>query len=160
MKRILPVLFLLAVPWVLPLVGQAHDTGSLTAEGLQEASDDTLWATDTVGEWLTLQGEQHVGTFVEANWQGLLGCLALLVGSIVIVRFGRKQISEKLQKMAARVPQLRREAVTVEEENQVEKAAQEESEAALKVAEQEALTQASQQPEDQKPVEEGDEGED
>ncbi len=160
MRRLFPILVLLALPWLLPLIGHAHARGSLTKEGLQAASDDTLWATDAVGEWVTLQGEEHAGTFIEANWQTLLICFGLLIASVLVVRLGRNVIRDALQRMAARVPQLRREAVTVEEENRVEKAAQEESEAALKVAEEEALSQASKQVEDPKPVQDGGEGED
>ncbi len=158
MRRLLPVLFLLALPWLLPLLGHSHDQGSVTTEALQQASDDTLWATDTVGEWVTLQREPNAGTFINANWQGLLLCLALLVVSVVIVKLGRDFIRDTLQRMAARVPALRREGVTVEDENQAEKDAQDESEAALKVAEKEALSQSTKQSDDSTPVQ--DEGED
>jgi hypothetical protein len=118
---------------------------TLDPDRLQAAYDDVDRTVNRTGRWLTLQGEEHAGTFIQRNWLMLLACVGVLVASILFVRFGRHLLDGRLRTLATRVPQLRAEPVTVRAEEAQAKREKAVQDAAAKAAEEEALRQVSKE---------------
>jgi hypothetical protein len=111
----------------------------LGGERLGAAFDDAADTVEQVGHWVTLRGESHVGTFLAGHWWKLLICLAVVVGSVLAVKLGRKALDRVARHMATRVPQLRAEPVTVRAEEAEVRREKAVLEAAAKQAEEAAL---------------------
>ncbi|MDJ0976249.1 MAG: hypothetical protein QNJ98_17445, partial [Planctomycetota bacterium] len=110
---------------------------------LREAGRDFGRGARDVSEWLGLEGEEHAGTFLRAKWLPLLLLLGMIVVSFLVVRYGRRWIDERLTALAQKVPQLRREPITIGAEAQEAKEQREAIEAARKEAEEAALADAA-----------------
>lgn len=118
---------------------------TLDPEKLERAYSDTSDTVGDAGRWLTMQSEEHVGTFVARHWAKLLACLGLLVASFFVVRLGRRGLDRVLRTMANRSRVLRDEPVTVRAEEAHAKRAKALQEARAKAVEAEALREVSKE---------------
>ncbi len=118
---------------------------TLDPERLEAAYDDLDATVERTGRWITFQGDDHAGTFVQRNWLMLLACLGVLAVSVLIVRVGRHRLDGMVRHMATHVPALRSEPVTVRAEEAQARREKAEQEAAARAAEEEALRQVSKE---------------
>jgi hypothetical protein len=118
---------------------------TLDAQRLHAAYGEAETAVLDVGRWLTFRGERHLGTFVARQGIDLLLCVGVLLASVVAVFVGRRGLDRVLRHMAARVPALRAEPVTVRAEEAQAKREHAMSEAAAREAEEAALREVSKE---------------
>lgn len=116
---------------------------SLGGEALADAGDDLASTWRDAVAWVGFEREEHLGTFVGSRWMALLVLAGILVVSLLLVRYGRHWIDERLTRMAQRVPALRREPITVSAEAQEAKQQRAAIEAARREAEEAALKDAA-----------------
>lgn len=116
----------------------------LTPERIRQAADESAAALARIKRWVLMEGEDHLGSFAVAHWLGLLLCTAFLATSLLGVRFLRGRIDQRLQSLAARIPELRRSGVGISAEDESARREQAEKDAALAAAA-EALTAGPQE---------------
>ena len=117
----------------------------LEKKRLKAAQDDLVSTVRRVGDWLTLNGEPNLLTFLKGNWLMVLACAGVLIGGFLLVRFGRRGLDRVIRDTASKVPQLRAVAVTVHSEEAQAKRSQAQGEVAAKAAEEAALAEVSKE---------------
>lgn len=116
---------------------------TLTGDALRSAWSDTRWGAERALAWITFQGDDHLGTFVTANWLMLVCSLLLVLACLVGVRLLRRVIDRWLDRKASTIPALLRIGVSPTGESAEAKAARDRLEAERKVVEAAVLEQAS-----------------
>lgn len=117
----------------------------LDPELLAEAGQEATTTLRSATRWISFQGDDHLGHFIVRNWQMLLFCLAVALGSIFLVRFLRHGVDRGLRRMATAVRELRAEPVTVRAEEAQAKRESAQSEAAARAEEAAALREVSKE---------------
>jgi hypothetical protein len=97
------------------------------------------------GRWLSFQGDQHLGSYVKRHWAMLLACLGVLLASLALVKYGRRNLDSVLRGMARSVASLGAEPVTVGAEDAQARREIALSEAAVRAEEEAALREVSQE---------------
>ena len=115
----------------------------LDTDKLGTAYTDSMAALRGAGRWVSLQGESHLGTWIQGNWKLLLGCLGVLLASIGLLRYGRRGLDALLSRMARRIASLQAEPVAVGAEQQQARLAKQLAEEAAKAEEEAALREVS-----------------
>ena len=131
---------------------------TLSIEGLQAAREDTSRALGKAGDWLTLEGDDHGGHFVQRNWQAVALLALAIFASFLIVRLARGAIDRTLQRLVTRISHLPDETVAISSEAAEVREQRAAAENARREAEKAALAEASGEAERKRAVSGGGEG--
>ncbi len=115
----------------------------LDTDKLAAAYGDSVASLQSVGQWVSGQSEQNLTTWVQAHWRLLLGCLGCVVGSIVLLIYGRRGLDHLLQRMARSIANLKSEPVAVGAELQQARLEKQRAEEAARAEEEAALLEVS-----------------
>lgn len=116
---------------------------TLNMDQLGDAGADIAETGRKAAHWFVFDGDEHIGTFAKRHWVALLMLLGVIVLSFFVVRYARRWIDARLTSIAARVPHLRREPVTISGEAKEAKEQRVAAERARREAEAAALADAS-----------------
>lgn len=116
---------------------------NLSQDNIEAAFDDASGGLQAAFMWLTFQSDPHLGHYLAENWLVVLLVLLMVVAAFLGVRFGRRALSQAINRAAENHPRLRREAVTVEAEAVAAQVRREQDERAMREAEKQALSDAT-----------------